>query len=200
MPKTATAKKKPERQRRERGSAAVRAITTVRLLLEGPRTKTELRDRFSCGYSTIDRLFQDIEDAGLKIETERSPPKLDELGEPKYGRVVVNKHGRRQYLPATGGQRVFCRLDPEAVRKRLDSGRKRTADSTAAQLLDAIHLLEGQKRTPGELAKLLDCSRRTVERLVHALTAAGFTLESERSGREVFYSLSREVVSKVLGM
>jgi hypothetical protein len=39
-----------------------------------------------------------------------------------------------------------------------------------------------------------------VERLVHALTAAGFTLESERSGREVFYSLSREVVQKVLGV
>ncbi len=213
MPKTAAARKKKPRAKRpprERGYIAARAITVMRLLLEEPQTKTGLKGALACSPSTIERLLADIEGAGMALKAQGSPPKLDEVGLPKYG--------------SERGQRVFYSLDRETVRKNLDGRRKRNGDRTTARSLDAIlsviHLLEGERRTSGDLAKRLDCHRRTVERLLRAIEAAGFTLEVTRaesqskaggywshrgwvksqSGVEVFYSLSREVVSKVLGV
>ena len=185
MPTTAAARKKPERERRERGSAALRSITTMRLLLAEPQTKTGLQEKLACSPSSVVRLLQDIEDAGLKLESERSTPKLNADGEPKY-RSEFGKH-------------VYYWIDPKTFMKRLSSRKRREHDSTTAQFLDAIHLLESQKRTPGDLAKRLDCSRRTVERLMQVIQSAGLTLDSERSGREVYYSLPRDTLSTVLG-
>jgi biotin operon repressor len=185
MPKAATARRPLERQRRERGAAALRSFETIRLLLAEPQTKSGLKEELGCSISSVERLIQDIEGAGLTLDSERSAPKLNAEGAPKYH--------------SESGQYVLYRLLPETLTRRLASRRRRDNDSTTAQLLDMIHLLEGKKHTPGDLAKRLECSRRTVERLFHVLRGAGLTLDSERSGREVYYSLPSETLATMLG-
>lgn len=71
--------------------------------------------------------------------------------------------------------------------------------ASTAQLLELLRLLvEG--RTPGDLAKELSCARKTVERLLHAIEAAGLPLHTERRGSSILYRLPKQVVRDRLGL
>ncbi len=66
----------------------------------------------------------------------------------------------------------------------------RTTD-TLAQGLRVMALLREEPRTPGWLAEHLGVGRRTVDRILRTLEAAGEPLTVRREGREAWYSLGR---------
>jgi hypothetical protein len=75
---------------------------------------------------------------------------------------------------------------------------RRERGAMTAVVLRAIGLLVASPRRPLDLMGELDLSRRSVERLLRGIKAAGLDLEVERSGNEAYYRLSRESVRKKL--
>lgn len=88
----------------------------------------------------------------------------------------------------------------KAALKRDRGGSERERGAAITTILAAMKLLLRHGRTPGDLATDLELSRRSVHRLLNAFESAGIKLESERSGREVYYRLSADVVKKELGL
>ncbi len=76
----------------------------------------------------------------------------------------------------------------------------RERGATLVRALDLIRLLTKSPHTTVELTGLLGCSRRSVERLIHAVEAAGLRLHSENDGIYVYYSLPRATLKRRLGV
>lgn len=79
-------------------------------------------------------------------------------------------------------------------------GTRAERGETVVQVTKALRLMSAKPWRPIDLMLELDCSRRTLGRLLRGLERGGISLDMQREGRDWFYSISRETLRDSLGV
>jgi DNA-binding IclR family transcriptional regulator len=77
---------------------------------------------------------------------------------------------------------------PRAAKKAPPAPRPR--GDAARQTAQALRLLAIEPQRPSDLMRALGTGRRSVERMLRGIEAGGWKVETERRGREVWYSVT----------
>jgi DNA-binding MarR family transcriptional regulator len=122
----------------------------------------------------------------------------DNMAYNREGDTMVNKVSMR--LTPEEAKAIREQREAEAARTADGEERSRERSALLVQTFKAIRVLLQKPRRPLDLMEDLGCSRRTVHRLLNSLEDIGFKLQTEHSGREVFYRLEKEQVKKAVGL